>query len=119
VARAYGPIGGPITFLCCGSSSRTRTFNQSSAGVRDNNKRSRTEQLQLEWLAIAPPGHQGFQKLQQRLPNNQGRPLRLRQSLLEWEVIHRCGEGLHSFTFKVPQLKFSFIMAVRVFEVTD
>ena len=45
--------------------------------------------------------------------------MRLRQSLLEWEVIHRCGEGLHSFTFKVPQLKFSFIMAVRVFEVTD
>ena len=45
--------------------------------------------------------------------------MRLRQSLLEWEVIHRCGEELHSFTFKVPQLKFSFIMAVRVFEVTD
>ena len=57
-----------------------------------DNKRSITERLQVDWLAISPPGHIVHQRLS-AFPENvqvvQGEPLKLRTFLLKLEVDRR------------------------------
>ena len=79
----------------------------------------------MDWLAISPPGHIYHQRLQStstlpEVPSGlRGTPESEEISAGTRSQPERCGTGLLFFTW-VPQSKFSFIQAVRVFfVVTD